>query len=183
MSKKRWMITVAAALAAATMVAGGLVWAAGVNAPPGPFPEYDRLPPPAPLPTPPPTVFPPDFWGPRSVPTPPGTGLSTAGTKVTFGSGSTTKTVQLPANVYVQRIVPPWSIVDCYHPPWCPRFPTFDLAVVGGKATITVAADLTLWIWGSDVAPGEEHVFDFLYEALGVARGSEIVPPRPGTSQ
>lgn len=175
-------MAIAAAAVTAVAVAGGLVWAAVVSAPSvtvPPPPDAPVLPYP-PL-TPPPTVLPPDFWGPRPRPEQPGTGLSTAGTKVTFGSGDKTKTVQLPPNVYVRAIANPWDMIDCFFPR-CAALPAFLLQVVGGKLGVTVDADLTIWMDTGWMLPEEDRAFDWLFDGLGVAKGSEIRVGPPGTN-
>ena len=156
MSRKAWAATIAVALATATLVAGGLVWAAVVNAPPGPFPEYDKLPPPPIDATPPPTVWPEGFW---EWPPVSNRGPSTAGSEVP-GIG------RLPPNIYV------WFRPSFVAPVigYRNRPPGYGLGVVNGKSRIYVSGTS---LWDPYIAPGEEGVFDWLYERLGVAKGSE----------
>ncbi len=63
-------------------------------------------------------------------------------------------------------------IVDCFRLP-CAQEPFVTLQVLGGKSVATVDANLTIFM-DAVMPPGEEAAFDWLFQALGVAKGSEV---------
>jgi hypothetical protein len=115
------------------------------------------------VPTPPPTVYPPDIWGPKPVPTT--TGPTMAGIEVDVDTNSI---IQLPPNIYLKDH---WTLLDCVMGWRCPRGRGVMLGVLDGESTIMVSGG---HIWEPEIAPGEEGVFDWLYAELGVAKGSEL---------
>ncbi len=116
-----------------------------------------------------PPATPPAFWGPKEYK--PTTGPSTAGARITTNA-KTGRTTQLPPNIYVSGLIKEGDIIEP-NPQFCPCFPPDNgviLSILGGKSFLVVSEDK---IWDPMISPDEEYAFAWLYQDLGVVRGSE----------
>ena len=102
-------------------------------------------------------------------------GTATAGSMITIGDGSNERILQLPPNAYLLGKLS-YASANVYCREWqCPRVPAVLLTVDGTKLIVIVDADLTIFMFSVGVPPPENvSAFDWLYETLGVPKGSEV---------
>jgi hypothetical protein len=107
-----------------------------------------------PTPTPPPLSPEEPFGRPRPGTTIYSSGPETRGTVI----GVAGRLVQLPPDAYIANSV---AFIQCYEP-GCPEAPYYVLR--RGESSVGVSRR-TGYVFGAEIAPGEEGAFDFLREA------------------